>query len=89
MARGNRKVVPESKEMLKRMQFEIASEFGLYGSVSTPGADTEFASELGVTGGSGIMQTPYLGQLTSRENGSVGGEITKRLVAQAEQVLFK
>lgn len=88
MARSNRKVVPESWEMLKQMQFEIAAEFGLYGPVQGAGADTEFASELGMTGGLAGSRTPYLGHLSSRENGSVGGEITKRLVKQAEQALF-
>jgi len=89
MARNNRKIVPESREMLKQMQYEIASEFGLYGAGYGGGADTEFASELGTTGGYSSSRTPYLGQLTSRENGSVGGEITKRLVKQAEQSLFR
>ncbi|WP_410512622.1 alpha/beta-type small acid-soluble spore protein [Paenibacillus sp. BR2-3] len=91
MARTNRKIVPESRAMLKQMQYEIASEFGLYGASYGGGADTEFASELGSLGGSaqGSSRTPYLGQLTSRENGSVGGEITKRLVKQAEQSLFR
>lgn len=32
MARTNRTVVPESRAMLKQMQYEIASEFGLYGA---------------------------------------------------------
>ncbi|OKP98458.1 alpha/beta-type small acid-soluble spore protein [Paenibacillus sp. P46E] len=89
MARANRTVVPESRAMLKQMQYEIASEFGLYGAPSNVGADTEFASELGVTGGSMGYGSSYLGHLTSRDNGSVGGEITKRLVKQAEQSLFK
>ncbi|MCL6601885.1 MAG: alpha/beta-type small acid-soluble spore protein [Paenibacillus sp.] len=89
MARNNRKIVPESRTMLKQMQYEIASEFGLYGAGYGGGADTEFASELGTTGGYSQNSTPYLGQLTSRENGSVGGEITKRLVKQAEQSLFR
>lgn len=89
MARNNRKVVPESRAMLKQMQYEIASEFGLYGAYSGGGADTEFASELGAIGDlGGIGRSPYLGHLTSRDNGSVGGEITKRLVKQAEQALF-
>lgn len=86
MARNNRTVVPESRAMLKQMQYEIASEFGLYGASFGGGADTEFASELGFAGSS--SGTPYLGHLTSRENGSVGGEITKRLIKQAEQTLF-
>lgn len=90
MARNNRTVVPESRAMLKQMQYEIASEFGLYGASYGGGADTEFASELGALGGSGgFGQRQYLGHLSSRDNGSVGGEITKRLVNQAEQSLFR
>ncbi|KAI7263495.1 methionine adenosyltransferase [Hortaea werneckii] len=46
-------VVPESRAMLKQMQYEIASEFGLYGASYGGGMDTEFASELGSIGGSG------------------------------------
>ncbi|MHA6532704.1 small, acid-soluble spore protein, alpha/beta type [Paenibacillus sp. BAC0078] len=88
MARTNRTVVPESRAMLKQMQYEIASEFGLYGASYGGGADTEFASELGTIGG-GMGGRLYLGHLTSRDNGSVGGEITKRLVKQAEQSLFQ
>lgn len=88
MARTNRTVVPESRAMLKQMQYEIASEFGLYGASYGGGADTEFASELGTISG-GMSGRLYLGHLSSRDNGSVGGEITKRLVKQAEQSLFQ
>ena len=42
----------------------------------------EVAGELGVP-----LKHGYNGDLTSRENGSVGGEITKRLVRQAQQQL--
>lgn len=87
MARNNRTVVPESRSMLKQMQYEIAAEFGLYGAHYGGGADTEFASELGAIGG-GTSRSQYLGHLSSRDNGSVGGEITKRLIKQAEQSLF-
>lgn len=60
MTRGNNnKVIPQAKEALNQMKYEIASEFGVQ-----LGAET-----------------------TSRQNGSVGGEITKRLVAFAEQQL--
>ena len=38
----------------------------------------EVANELGVN-----LKQSYNGDLTSREAGSVGGEMTKRLVAQA------
>lgn len=88
MARNNRTVVPESRAMLKQMQYEIAAEFGLYGANYGGGADTEFASELGSIEG-GFGRSKYLGHLSSRDNGSVGGEITKRLVKQAEQSLFQ
>ena len=50
MARSNRKVVPESRQMLDQMKYEIAAEFGLnvgYGGRGLAGADTEFGSELG------------------------------------------
>lgn len=89
MSRNNRTVVPESRAMLKQMQYEIAAEFGLYGAHSGGGADTEFASELGSIGHSSSGRSQYLGHLSSRDNGSVGGEITKRLVKQAEQSLFQ
>lgn len=88
--RSNRQVVPESRHMLNQMKYEIAAEFGLnvgHGS-SSYGADTEFGSELGVMSASSSSRRPGWGHLTSRENGSVGGEITKRLVRQAEQGMF-
>ncbi|MDR0268729.1 alpha/beta-type small acid-soluble spore protein [Paenibacillus sp.] len=87
---NNRKVVPESRNMLNQMKFEIASEFGLgsaYGSEGS-GADTEFAGELGELGGTFAGGGSYAGHLTSRQNGSVGGEMTKRLIRQAEQTLL-
>ena len=43
----------------------------------------EAAQELGVT----IPQDGYYGNYTSRETGSLGGHITKRLVQMAEQSL--
>ncbi|USB32857.1 alpha/beta-type small acid-soluble spore protein [Paenibacillus sp. YPG26] len=89
MARGsrnNRQIVPQSREALRQMKYEIAAEFGLpvgYGAGPMGSADTEFAGELGSIGNG--HTTSSWGHLTSRENGSVGGEITKRLVAHAEQ----
>lgn len=86
MARSNRKVVPESRNMLNQMKYEIAAEFGLgaaYGSAGFSGADTEFASDLGEAGG-----RVNGAHLTSRVNGSVGGEMTKRLVRLAQQNLL-
>ncbi|OAB47695.1 alpha/beta-type small acid-soluble spore protein [Paenibacillus antarcticus] len=87
MARNNRTVVPASRKMIDQMKYEIAAEFGLnvgsYGS--TAGMDTEFGSDLGAVGGYSNHGRASWGHLTSRENGSVGGEITKRLIRQAEQ----
>ncbi|OAB42922.1 alpha/beta-type small acid-soluble spore protein [Paenibacillus glacialis] len=87
MARNNRKVVPESRQMIDQMKYEIAAEFGLHvgGYSSTAGMDTEFASDLGAVEGYTNHGRASWGHLTSRENGSVGGEITKRLIRQAEQ----
>jgi hypothetical protein len=42
----------------------------------------EVASELGVN-----LKNGYNGDLTSRQNGSIGGEMVKRMIAQAEQNL--
>lgn len=84
MARSNSKVVPECREVLKQWKYEIAAEFGLPVGYAGGSADTEFAGELGAIGSSGGYGGSWR-HLTSRENGSVGGEITKRLVAKAEQ----
>lgn len=88
MARSNRKIVPESRKVINQWKYEIAAEFGLpVNTVLSGGADTEFAGELGAIGrGSGRSES--WGHLTSRENGSVGGEITKRLVAEAQRNLL-
>ncbi|MWV46594.1 small, acid-soluble spore protein, alpha/beta type [Paenibacillus sp. HJL G12] len=92
MARNNnRKVVPESRNVLNQMKYEIAAEFGLgaaYGGSYNAFADTEFGSELGEAGGAFTGGSGYGGHLTSRENGSVGGEMTKRLIRQAQQSIL-
>ncbi|GAB6991319.1 alpha/beta-type small acid-soluble spore protein [Paenibacillus pini] len=88
MARNNNKVVPESKQMLNQMKYEIAAEFGLGAAYGSAGfADTEFASDLGEAGVASYSGYVKGGHLTSRENGSVGGEITKRLIQQAQRSL--
>lgn len=87
MARNrNRKLVPECQKALDQMKYEIASEFGvpLTASYNIAGDDTEFAGELGSIGSASYGQA-YGGNLTSREAGSIGGEITKRLVRAGEQ----
>lgn len=83
MPRSNRnKLVPESRQMLDQMKYEIAAEFGIHVGSSVGSADTEFGDELGFTGG-GRAYSGW-GHVTSRENGSIGGEMTKRLVRAGE-----
>lgn len=43
----------------------------------------EIANELGIQ----IPQDGYMGNITSRDNGAIGGNITRRLVQIAEQQL--
>ncbi|WP_040952386.1 alpha/beta-type small acid-soluble spore protein [Gorillibacterium massiliense] len=88
MAKG-KKLVPESKQVLDQMKYEIAAELGLpVGQGYNAGADTEFAGELGAMGSSGSGSKDYWGHLASRDAGSVGGTITKRLIEKAEESLF-
>ena len=54
-------VVPEAREQLNNMKFEIARELGVN------------------------LKQGYNGDLTSRENGYVGGYMVKRLIEQAEK----
>lgn len=92
MARNNRTVVPECRQVLHNWKYEIAAELGLpvgYGG-GYSSLDTEFAGELGEKGsmhGAGSYGGSW-GHLTSRDNGSVGGEITKRLIAEAQKTLM-
>lgn len=88
-SRGQRQLIPESRARLQDLKYEIAAEFGLpvynpqYAHIQ-PKADSEFAAELGELAGTGNVEWR---DLTSRQNGSVGGEITKRLVQSAERSL--
>ncbi|GGF91621.1 alpha/beta-type small acid-soluble spore protein [Paenibacillus abyssi] len=87
--RSNKKVVPQCREALNQMKYEIAAELGLFvpSAASAGKHDTEFADQLGaVQSSSGGGYVPW-SQLATRDAGSVGGEITRRLISQAEQVL--
>lgn len=87
MAR-RRQIVPECGNALNQMKLEIAAELGVpFSANNFAGMDTEFAGELGSMAASGPGQQ-YLGNLTSRETGAVGGEITKRLIRQAQQTVL-
>lgn len=88
MSRSNKVVVPTSKAALNQLKYEIASEFGLTsGAYTGIGVDSEFADELGMSSGAGGGHSVHWSALSTRQAGSVGGEITKRLIAQAESVL--
>ncbi|THF80844.1 alpha/beta-type small acid-soluble spore protein [Cohnella fermenti] len=88
MASRNKKLVPECASALKQLKYEVAAELGVaFGNGGAAGADTEFAGELGSFSSSGGGSS-YLGNLTAREAGAVGGGVTKRLVQQAQQTLL-
>lgn len=59
MAR-NKTLVPEAKNSLNKMKYEIANEMGVN------------------------LKEGYNGDLTSKQNGSVGGEMVKRMIKQAK-----
>ena len=54
-------MVPEAKQALNNMKYEIAGELGI------------------------DLKQGYNGDLSSRENGYVGGYMVKRLIEQAEK----
>ena len=58
---SSRPEVPQAREALNNMKYEIARELGIN------------------------LKQGYNGDLTSRENGYVGGYMVKRLIQQAEQ----
>lgn len=60
MAKSSRQLVPEARQALNNMKFEIASQQGLN------------------------YKKGYNGDLTSKQNGSVGGEMVKRMIQQVE-----
>lgn len=89
MSRSNKLVVPNCRASLNQMKYEIASELGLTDTYTVPANgvhDTEFASELGTAGSSAGGKLDW-SNMKSREAGSVGGNMTKRLIQLAEQQL--
>jgi hypothetical protein len=84
---GRKPLVPECKPALAQMKYEIAAELGLTGVLAAAGtaADAEFSAELGYAANAGRSPgRPYLGHITTREAGLMGGNITRRLIAQSE-----
>ena len=58
---NNRQMVPEARQALDDMKFEIARELG--------------------------VDVKGYGGLTARENGAIGGSMTKKLIEQAQRQL--
>ncbi|MCM3747564.1 alpha/beta-type small acid-soluble spore protein [Paenibacillus pasadenensis] len=90
MAKSNKRVVvPACKQMLNEMKYEIATELGLCSApMPSGGADTEFAGDLGTASQSSGYPSIHWSSMATRQAGSIGGEITKRLVAKAEQSML-
>jgi hypothetical protein len=84
---SNKKVVPESKQALDIMKYEIAAELGLPVGKQITNANVEFATELGSIPSYSIKED-YWGHIASRDAGAVGGHITKRLIGKAEEMMF-
>jgi len=57
---ASKKSVPQAKEYLNNMKFEIANELGVN------------------------LKQGYNGDLTARQNGSVGGQMVKRMIQEAK-----
>ncbi|MGI5877306.1 MAG: alpha/beta-type small acid-soluble spore protein [Christensenellales bacterium] len=60
MARNNRTLVPQARQALDNMKFEIASQVGVN------------------------LKQGYNGDLPSRQAGSIGGQMVKRMIQQYE-----
>ena len=58
---NNRQMIPEAKNALNNMKYEVAGQLGVN------------------------LKEGYNGDLTSKENGYVGGYMVKRLIEQAEK----
>lgn len=60
---SNQTVVPQAKQMLEKMKFEVANQVGV------------------------PLKQGYNGDLSSRDAGRIGGNITKKLIEYAENNL--
>lgn len=63
MANNSQKLVPQARQALDNMKFEIASQVGVN------------------------LKQGYNGDLTSRQAGSVGGQMVKRMIQQYESTI--
>lgn len=88
--RSNSNKNPNYRKLLDQMKYEIAEELGLQVGGAHPTnlnqLDSEFAMELGTQ--SSLKQGDYWGHIATRETGAVGGEITRRLIQEAQKTLL-
>lgn len=61
MARSNKLVVPEAKQAMDNLKYEVAQQMGVN------------------------LKQGYNGDLTSKQAGSVGGEMVKRMIQSYEK----
>lgn len=77
-------VVPSCQSVLDEMKYEIAAELGLTEVANNYDFNTEFADEMGTISAPASIHWPTM---STRNVGFIGGNMTKRLIEQAEQVL--
>ena len=70
---SNTAAVPEAKGALDKFKFEVASELGV------PLSDALVVKD------KMIISDGYNGNLTSKQNGSVGGYMVKKMIEQQER----
>jgi len=86
MSNNRRKLVPQCSKALESMKYEIAAEIGIVPSGSLD-LNSEFADELGGQA-HGHSHNIDWGSVSSRNNGYIGGSITKRLIEQAQKSIL-
>ena len=68
---GNSSLVPEAREALNKFKMEAANEVGVN--------KMEAANEVGVN-----LKQGYNGDLTSKQAGSIGGQMVKKMIKAYE-----
>lgn len=91
MSRGN-PLVPESKEALSQLRLEVAQEIGAPVSQVTETGEGPDSVTQAIADMFGVpLNEQYNGKLTSHDagrlGGHLGGQMVKRLVAQAQSLL--
>jgi hypothetical protein len=86
MANRRQILIPESRQALKELKDEIATQLGIYDQAwLATDLDTEFATEWDTPA---TTKSFDWGQVSSRDAGSVGGRMTARFIEVAQQTLL-